>query len=83
MELLIEKAVAYEQTSYRGLFNFVRYIGRLKTQNTDIGEASVLSEQENVVRLISIHKSMGLEYPIVLVSGMCKRFNKQDIYRSI
>ena len=83
LELLIEKAVAYEQTSYRGLFNFVRYIGRLKTQNTDIGEASVLSEQENVVRLISIHKSKGLEYPIVFVSGMCKRFNKQDIYRSI
>lgn len=83
LELLIEKAVAYEQTSYRGLFNFVRYIGRLKTQNTDIGEASVLSEQENVVRLISIHKSKGLEYPIVFVSGMSKRFNKQDIYRSI
>ncbi len=83
LELLIEKAVAYEQTSYRGLFNFVRYIGRLKTQNMDIGEASVLSEQENVVRLISIHKSKGLEYPIVFVSGMCKRFNKQDIYRSI
>lgn len=83
LELLIEKAVAYEQTSYRGLFNFVRYIERLKTQNTDIGEASVLSEQENVVRLISIHKSKGLEYPIVFVSGMCKCFNKQDIYRSI
>lgn len=83
LELLIEKAVAYEKTSYRGLFNFVRYIGRLKTQNTDIGEASVLSEQEDVVRLISIHKSKGLEYPIVFVSGMSKRFNKQDMYRSI
>lgn len=83
LELLIEKAVAYEQTSYRGLFNFVRYISRLKTQNTEIGEASVLSGQEDAVRILSIHKSKGLEYPVVFVSGMCKKFNMMDIYSSI
>ena len=83
LELLIEKAVIYEQTSYRGLFNFVRYISRLKTQNTEIGEASVLSDTENAVRIISIHKSKGLEYPVVFVSGMNKRFNTQDIRSSV
>lgn len=83
LELFIEKAVDYERTSYKGLFNFVRYIKELRTQSTDIGEASVLGEDEDAVRIVSIHKSKGLEYPIVFVSGMNKPFNKQDTRSSV
>lgn len=83
LELFIEKAVDYERTSYKGLFNFVRYIKKLRTQNSDIGEASVLGEGEDTVRIVSIHKSKGLEYPVVFVSGLNKRFNKQDVKGSV
>ena len=83
LELFIEKAVEYERTSYKGLFNFVRYIKELRTQNSDIGEASVFGEDENAVRIVSIHKSKGLEYPVVFISGMNKQFNKQDTRSSI
>lgn len=83
LELFIEKAVDYERTSYKGLFNFIRYIRKLRMQNSDLGEASAFGEGENAVRIVSIHKSKGLEYPIVFVSGMNKRFNKQDARSSV
>ena len=79
MDMLIEKAIAYEKTSYKGLFHFVRYIEKLKKYEIDFGEADITSENENVVRIMSIHKSKGLEFPVVFVSGMSKQFNKQDI----
>ena len=66
------------RTSYKGLFNFVRYIRRLETYDVDMGEASVFSENEDAVRLMSIHKSKGLEYPVVFVSGLSKKFNQQE-----
>ena len=78
LNMLVEKAIAYESTSYRGLFNFIRYIEQLKKYDVDYGEASVLGEEEDTVRLLSIHKSKGLEFPIVFVSGMHKQFNMQD-----
>ncbi len=79
MDMLIEKAIAYEKTSYKGLFHFVRYIEKLKKYEIDFGEADITSENENVVRIMSIHKSKGLEFPVVFVSGMGKQFNRQDI----
>lgn len=79
LDMLLEKAVAYEQTSYKGLFHFVRYIEKLKKYEIDFGEADITSENEDVVRIMSIHKSKGLEFPVVFVSGMGKQFNKQDI----
>ena len=75
----MEKAVAYEQTSYHGLFHFIRYIDRLMKYDVDYGEAEIVSEQENAVRLMSIHKSKGLEFPVVFVCGMGKQFNEQDL----
>lgn len=78
LEMLVEKAVAYENTSYRGLFNFIRYIEHLQKYEIDYGEASAAGETENTVRIMSIHKSKGLEFPIVLVCGMGKTFNQQD-----
>ena len=83
LEMLVEKAVSFESTSYKGLFHFIRYIEQLHKYDVDYGEASVLDEQSDTVRLMSIHKSKGLEFPIVFVSGMSKRFNTQDIKGSI
>ena len=79
----MEKAIAFEATSYKGLFNFVRYIEQLRKYDIDYGEANIADEQADTVRLMSIHKSKGLEFPIVIVAGMSKRFNMQDTTGSI
>ena len=78
LNMLLEKAAAYEKTSYKGLFHFVRYIDELQKYDVDFGEADMVGENEDVVRIMSIHKSKGLEFPIVIVSGMGKNFNEQD-----
>jgi len=83
LDMLVEKAIAYEKTSYRGLFNFIRYIEQLKKYAVDFGEAVILGEHEDTVRVMSIHKSKGLEYPVVFVSGMGKSFNHQDARASL
>ncbi|MDY5475490.1 MAG: UvrD-helicase domain-containing protein [Enterocloster clostridioformis] len=83
LDMLVEKAAAYESTSYKGLFHFVRYIEKLKKIDTDFGEAGVAGEQDNTVRIMSIHKSKGLEFPVVFLAGLGKRFNKQDAYGQI
>lgn len=82
LAMLVEKASAYEKTSYTGLFHFIRYIENLKKYDTDFGEASLAGE-ENTVRVMSIHKSKGLEFPVVFLAGMGKKFNKQDAYGKI
>lgn len=78
IDMLLEKANAFENGYYKGLFHFLRYIEKLKLQDADFGEANVLGDDENVVRIMSMHKSKGLEYPIVFVSGLGKQFNKRD-----
>lgn len=78
IDMLIERAVQYEATSYHGLFQFVRYIEKLHKYDIDFGEAVTVGEGENTVRIMSIHKSKGLEFPIVFVAGMSKVFNNQD-----
>lgn len=78
LQMLIQKALDYESTSYRGLFNFVRYIENLQKYEVDYGVAESSVGNENAVRIMSIHKSKGLEFPIVFVSGLAKKFNKQD-----
>ena len=83
LDMLAEKAAAYEATSYKGLFHFIRYIENLKKYNTDFGEASTISEEDNTVRIMSIHKSKGLEFPIVFLAGMGKKFNRQDVYGKV
>ncbi|MDL2295275.1 helicase-exonuclease AddAB subunit AddA [Lachnospiraceae bacterium OttesenSCG-928-E19] len=83
IDMLIEKAIAYEATSYKGLYHFVRYIEYLKKYEVDYGEANLSDEQSDVVRLMSIHKSKGLEFPVVIVAGMGKQFNTQDMKKDI
>ena len=83
LEMLVEKAAVFEGSSYKGLFNFVRYIEQLQKYNVDYGEANIADEQSDTVRIMSIHKSKGLEFPIVFVAGMGKRFNTQDLRGSM
>lgn len=82
MDMLLEKAVDFEQTSYHGLFHFIRYIEQMEKYDVDYGEANILDENADVVRIMSIHKSKGLEFPICFVAGMAKRFNMQDVRKS-
>ncbi|MEG2304325.1 MAG: helicase-exonuclease AddAB subunit AddA [Lachnospiraceae bacterium] len=83
LDMLIERAIAFESTSYKGLFNFVRYMEQLQKYQVDYGEASIEDERADAVHLMSIHKSKGLEFPVVIVAGMGKRFNQQDIKGSV
>lgn len=83
IEMLCEKARAFEATSYKGLFHFVRYIEELKKYHVDYGEANVEDEQSDTVRVMTIHKSKGLEFPVVFVAGMGKGFNMQDVRSNV
>ena len=78
VEMLLQQAVSFERTSYKGLFSFIRYMGQLQKYEVDFGEADVTLEHEDVVRIMSIHKSKGLEFPVVFVSGLGRKFNKKD-----
>ena len=79
VRMLVEKAIDYEKTSYGGLYHFIRYIDYLQKYDVDFGEVSIVGENDDTVRIMSIHKSKGLEFPIVFVAGMNKRFNQQDL----
>lgn len=83
VEMLFTKASDFEKTSYFGLFHFIRYMDQLEKYDVDYGEAELLDENADVVRIMSIHKSKGLEFPITFVSGLSKRFNMQDANQSL
>lgn len=78
LDMLVQKAVDFEGTSYSGLFDFNRYMEKLHKYEVDFGEAGTGEGAENAVRIMSIHKSKGLEFPVVIVAGMGKPFNNQD-----
>lgn len=78
LDMLLQKGADFEKTSYGGLFQFNRYIERLHQYEVDFGEAFVLGENQDIVSIMSIHKSKGLEFPVVFLAGMGKGFNKQD-----
>lgn len=79
LSMLVEKAMAYEKTSYRGLFNFVRYIEQLQAYEVDYGEVNLAGAGSTAVEIMTIHKSKGLEFPVVFAAGMGKQFNFQDL----
>ncbi len=79
LKLLFEKAKQYEKTSFKGLYNFINFIDKLTLSSKDMSGAKLIGENENVVRIMSIHKSKGLEFPVVFLSGMSKQFNMMDI----
>lgn len=76
---LITRAYDFEKTSYKGVFDFIRYVDTLKKSDKDIEPAKTLSDDEDVVRIMTIHKSKGLEFPVVFLSGSAKKFNDMDI----
>ena len=78
IDMLVQRAVQFENTSYSGLFHFVRYIEKLHKYDIDFGEATIAGENDNTVKIMSIHKSKGLEFPVVFVAGTGKVFNNQD-----
>ena len=78
VEMLLVKAADYEKTSYYGMYHFLRYIEQLEKYDVDYGEANLQDENADVVRIMSIHKSKGLEFPICIVAGLGKSFNNRD-----
>ena len=83
LKMLFERAKSYEKTSFKGLYNFIRFIDNLKKGNTDLSSAKIIGENENVIRIMSIHKSKGLEFPVVFLCNTNKKFNLRDLNDSI
>lgn len=83
LRILFERAKQYEKTSLKGLFNFINFVDKLRKSSTDMESAKIIGENEDVVRIMSIHKSKGLEFPVVFLSGCGKKFNTQDTKGSI
>lgn len=82
LDILLQRAIEFAENGHRGIFGFCRYIEMLKKSDIDFGEATV-GTVANAVQLVSIHKSKGLEFPVVFVAGMGKQFNKQDMRKKL
>lgn len=83
LDMLVQKAKEFEQTSYSGLFNFLRYIEKIQKYEVDYGDAHTVSETDNVVRIMSIHKSKGLEFPVVIIGDAAQKYNLRDVSDSV
>ncbi|WP_034422323.1 helicase-exonuclease AddAB subunit AddA [Thermanaerosceptrum fracticalcis] len=83
LRALHDRAKEYESTTYRGLFKFLRFLEKLEETNNDLGAARALGENEDVVRIMSVHKSKGLEFPVVFLAGLGRKFNQQDLQQDI
>lgn len=79
LKLLFEKAKQYEKTSFKGLYSFITFIDKLKLSSGDMSGAKLIGENEDVIRIMSIHKSKGLEFPVVFLCGTAKKFNMRDL----
>ena len=83
LKILFERAKQCESISFKGLFNFINYIEKVKTSSKDMDSAKIIGENDDVIRIMSIHKSKGLEFPVVFLSGTGKQFNMQDLNNKI
>lgn len=83
LKMLFERAKQYESATFKGVFNFINFIDKLKLRNNDLGAAKIIGEIENVIRIMSIHKSKGLEFPVVFLSSTGKNFNLKDLREKI
>lgn len=83
LDQLIEDALQFEKGSFSGLFNFIRYIEKARQKEYDEGEANIYSEKDDLLRIMSIHQSKGLQFKVVFLSSLQKNFNKQDLRESI
>ncbi len=82
LRMLFERAKKYETSSFKGLYNFINFIEKLKNSSGDLGAAKIIGENEDVIRIMSIHKSKGLEFPVVILANANKQFNEQDIRKN-
>lgn len=83
LKALFERAKQYESSGFRGLFRYLKLIERMRRDRIDLAPAKVIGEGEDVVRVMSIHKSKGLEFPIVVIADMGKKFNEMDLYHDV
>ncbi len=83
LKMLFERAKQYESASFKGLFNFINFIEKIHLGSGDLGSAKIISENEDVVRIMSIHKSKGLEFPVVFLSNTGKSINLMDLKQNI
>ena len=83
LKMLFERAKQYESASFKGLFNFINFIDKIKFNSEDLTSAKIIGENDDVVRIMSIHKSKGLEFPVVILAGVGKQFNMQDLNEKI
>ena len=83
LDILLQQSIEFSQNGHSGIFGFTHYIESLNKSNIDFGEASVNGENTNAVRIMSIHRSKGLQFPVVFVAGMGKQFNLQDARKSV
>ncbi|WP_400246399.1 helicase-exonuclease AddAB subunit AddA [Niallia sp. JL1B1071] len=82
LRALYDRARQYEETSFRGLFRFLRFVERMRDRGNDLGAARALTEQEDVIRIMTIHSSKGLEFPFVFMAGMGRNFNTMDLRKN-
>ena len=83
LKMLFEKAKDYEQGTFKGLYNFINFIDRISKTSSDMGAPKLIGENDNVIRIMSIHKSKGLEFPVVFLCGTGKQFNFMDLNEKI
>lgn len=79
LRMLFERAKQYEEASFKGLYNFINFIDKINFNQEDLKAAKIIGENENVVRIMTIHKSKGLEFPVVILAGVGKQFNFRDL----
>ena len=83
LKMLFQKAKEYESSNFKGLYNFINFIDKIKTSSGDMGSAKLIGENDDVVRIMSIHKSKGLEFPVVFLSSTGKQFNLNDLKEDV
>ena len=83
LKMLFQKAKEYESSNFKGLYNFINFIDKIKTSSGDMGSAKLIGENDDVVRIMSIHKSKGLEFPVVFLSSTSKQFNLNDLKEDV
>ena len=83
LKMLFEKAKQYEKASFKGLFNFINFMDKVRLSSGDVGAAKLIGENDNVIRIMSIHKSKGLEFPVVFLCGTGRKINMQDLNKPI
>ena len=83
LKMLFQKAKQYESSNFKGLYNFINFIDKLKISSGDMGAAKLIGENDNVIRIMSIHKSKGLEFPVVFLSSTGKQFNLMDLNQNV